>query len=157
MDFLQSILANEIIIASFSSWLVAQIVKTVIYLIVNREFRAERMVGDGGMPSCHSATVCALALSTGLTMGFNSAIFAVAFIMAIIVMHDAMGVRLETGKQAKVINDIIQEFWKDGVRLKSLSPEERLKEFVGHTGSQVLVGGLIGCCIALAEHFLIYR
>lgn len=156
MSFFQSIIANEIIIAACSSWLIAQIMKTLIFLIVNKEFRLERMVGDGGMPSCHSATVCALAVSTGLSVGFDSAIFAVAFILAIIVMHDAMGVRLETGKQAKIINDIIQEFMKIGVSLKSMSAEERLKEFVGHTGSQVFVGGLIGCCVAILEHFLFY-
>ena len=156
MSFFQSIIANEIIIAACSSWLIAQIMKTLIFLIVNKEFRLERMVGDGGMPSCHSATVCALAVSTGLRVGFDSAIFAVAFILAIIVMHDAMGVRLETGKQAKIINDIIQEFMKIGVSLKSMSAEERLKEFVGHTGSQVFVGGLIGCCVAILEHFLFY-
>lgn len=156
MNILVEVFSNQIIIAAGSSWIIAQICKTIIYLIVNKELRLERMIGDGGMPSCHSATVCALATSCGLSAGFDSPVFAIAFIMAIIVMHDAMGVRLETGKQAKIINDIIQEFKKIGVSLKSMSAEERLKEFVGHTGSQVFVGAIIGCAVAVFEHFVIY-
>ena len=92
----------------------------------NRKFVAERLVGSGGMPSSHSATVCALATAAGMEYGGGSFPFAMAAIFAIVVMYDAMGVRRETGIQAKV-----------------------LKEFVGHTPLQVLMGALLGILVAL--------
>lgn len=127
-------------------WFVAQILKTIIYMIINKKFVAERLVGDGGMPSCHSATVCALATSSCLKYGPGSAEFAITLILAIIVMHDAMGVRWETGIQAKVLNDILETFEKMG--RSELSAQEKLKEFVGHTPLQVLMGAILGVCIA---------
>jgi len=129
MDFLQGIFSNRILVSAGSGWIVAQIIKTIIYSIVHREFRAERLTGDGGMPSCHSSTVCALSTAAALTEGVTSPIFAVCMILAIIVMHDAMGVRLETGKQAKVINNIMEELRERGMQFIEMSPEERLKEF----------------------------
>lgn len=149
MEVLGAILENRILIVSLSCWFVAQVVKTIIYAIVNKTIRIERMIGDGGMPSCHSATVCGLVTATGIIEGVSSPLFAISFILAVIVMHDAMGVRLETGKQAKIINDILQEFRDRGMALKAMSPEERLKEFVGHTGIQVFVGAIIGIIVAL--------
>ena len=110
MEYIKLFFTNRILIAGLLGWAAAQVLKTIIYLIINKELRLERLFGDGGMPSGHSATVSAVALSTGLECGFDSAVFAVAFIMAIIVMHDAAGVRLETGKQAKVINDMMEMF-----------------------------------------------
>lgn len=157
MDIVRQIMSNEILIAGGSSWFIAQIVKTLIYLIVNKQLRLERMVGDGGMPSCHSATVTSVATATAVVYGFDSPLFAIAAILAIVVMHDAMGVRLETGKQAKVINDLLQEFRDRGMALMSMSAEERLKEFVGHTGSQVFVGAIIGMIVAILEYYLIYK
>ena len=156
MDVLQTIINNRPLVVAICCWLVAQVVKTIIYAFVNKTFRLERMVGDGGMPSCHSATVCGLATAVACTNGLNSTYFAISVILAVIVMHDAMGVRLETGKQAKVINDLLQEFHDRGMALKAMSPEERLKEFVGHTGVQVLVGGLIGIVVALIMCLVIY-
>lgn len=157
MNYVKELLANQVLIAALSGWMVAQIAKTIIYFIVNKSFRAERMIGDGGMPSCHSATVCGLATAVAFTEGLSSTMFGVAAFFAIIVMHDAMGVRLETGKQAKVINDILQEFRERGMAIKFMSPEERLKEFVGHTGIQVFVGAIIGIIVATVEWLLIYR
>ena len=93
-------------IAGLSAWVIAQIFKLIIYLIVNREFQIERLFGDGGMPSGHSATVTAAAVTTGFVSGFGSPLFAIATILAVIVMHDATGVRRETGKQAKVIKEM---------------------------------------------------
>ena len=156
MQILRELGANEILILGLSGWLVAQVAKTIIYLIINKELRLERMVGDGGMPSCHSATVMSATTATGLTQGFASPIFAIAFLVAIIVMHDAMGVRLETGKQAKILNELISEFREKGMAFISMAPEERLKEFVGHTRNQVLVGAIIGIMVAIAGHYLIF-
>ena len=93
MEYIKLFFTNRILIAGLLGWAAAQVLKTIIYLIINKELRLERLFGDGGMPSGHSATVSAVALSTGLECGFDSAVFAVAFIMAIIVMHDAAGVR----------------------------------------------------------------
>ena len=156
MDFIDALLHNRILITGCTCWFAAQIIKTILYLIVNKEFRLERMVGDGGMPSCHSATVAGIATATALTDGPGSTAFAIAFFLAIIVMHDAMGVRQETGKQARIINDIVTEIRERGMSVMSMSPEERLKEFVGHTGTQVLVGAVIGIAIAIIEFAFIF-
>ena len=147
---------NKVFVAAISSWFVAQVAKMIIYAIVNKTIRIERLVGDGGMPSCHSATVCALATAVAVTEGLSSTSFAIAAVLAVIVMHDAMGVRLETGKQAKVINDILQELMNRGLAFKEKSPQERLKEFVGHTGIQVFVGAIIGIAVSLFECLIIF-
>ena len=154
--FVSDVLGNQILITGAVCWLVAQIIKTLIYLIVNRELRLERLVGDGGMPSCHSACVSGIATAVALTQGVKSPLFAIAFFFAIIVMHDAMGVRQETGKQARIINDLVEEIRERGITIMTMSPEERLKEFVGHTGTQVCVGSLIGIAVAVIQHFAFY-
>ncbi len=110
MSFINGILQNDILLASLWAWLVAQIIKIILYMIVNKSFNPERLLGDGGMPSSHSATVMAMVTSTAFHYGSNTFEFAVTAILALIVMHDAMGVRLETGKQAKVINDMLDWF-----------------------------------------------
>lgn len=131
--------------ASVLGWLVAQVMKTCIYLFLNRKFVAERLIGSGGMPSSHSATVCALATATGIQYGGASVEFALAAVFAIVVMYDAMGVRHETGKQAKLLNEMIEAFALMG---KNMNFEETLKEFVGHTPIQVLAGAILGIAIA---------
>ena len=101
MQLIQNILSfNQILTVSLLGWLVAQVLKTIINFILLGKFQLERMWGDGGMPSAHSATVCAMVIATGRCVGVDSAIFAVASVVAIITMHDAMGVRHETGEQA---------------------------------------------------------
>lgn len=147
MNIFDAIIHNRILIAGVLGWATAQVLKTVVHLIVNRKLSLERLIGDGGMPSAHSATVTAVAVSTGLECGFDSPIFAVAAILAIIVMHDAMGVRLETGKQAQAINEMIQMFAKLGDT--EISAETKLKEFVGHTPIQVFAGFLLGLLMAI--------
>lgn len=128
-------------------WLCAQVLKTITHLIVYKKFVWERLLGDGGMPSAHSATVCALAGTTFIQCGPASPEFAIAAILAIIVMHDATGVRFETGKQAKILNEMMEIFRSMGN--STLSAEEKLKEFVGHTKLQVAMGGLLGVVIAV--------
>jgi len=156
MSVINDLLQNEIIITGATCWLTAQVIKTIIYLIVNKQFRLERMIGDGGMPSCHSATVSGIATSIALTEGVSSKLFALSLFFAIIVMHDAMGVRQETGKQARVINDIVEEIRESGMTIMSMSPEDRLKEFVGHTGFQVCVGSVIGILTAVIEYMVFF-
>lgn len=146
MEFIAELCHNRIFLAAAVGWLVAQILKTIIYMWFNRKFLAERLVGSGGMPSSHSATVCALVTATGIEYGGGSFQFAISAIFAIIVMYDAMGVRRETGIQAKVLNEMMEMFVKMG---KEMSVEEKLKEFVGHTPLQVLMGAILGIVIAI--------
>ena len=148
---LLQIYSNKIIQTGAIAWVSSQIIKTIIHLIVNKRLVLERLLGDGGMPggmpSSHSATVTSVATAAGFIEGWNSSIFAVAVFLAIIVMHDARGVRRETGKQAVVINDMLELFEKMGAG--SLTPEQTLKEFVGHTPLQVLAGGILGFVVAV--------
>lgn len=141
MTFLQALIKNPVFVAAVMGWFVAQVLKMLIHFLVTKEFVWERMIGSGGMPSSHSATVCALATATGIQYGGGSFAFAIAVIMAIIVMHDAMGVRRETGIQAKVLNEMIELFRGMG---NKMAVEDKLKEFVGHTPIQVWMGALLG-------------
>lgn len=145
MNQLYLLFHNQILVASVLGWLVAQLLKTGIYMYLNKSFVPERLVGSGGMPSSHSATVCALSTAAGIQYGLDSFPFAVCTILAIIVMYDALGVRRETGIQAKVLNEMIDLF--EGMN-KELSTDEKLKELVGHTPLQVLMGAILGIIIA---------
>lgn len=151
MNVLKELLQNDILLAGILSWLTAQVLKTILYAAINKELDFTRLLGDGGMPSAHSATVTAVAVMTGLTCGFGSPVFAVACITAIIVMHDAMGVRLETGRQAKMLNEMVALF--EALGQPKLSMEKKLKEFVGHTPLQVLAGMLLGVAVAVIYYF----
>ena len=153
MDWFLELITNPFLITSTSSWFIAQVLKTIINGIINKKWTLERMVGDGGMPSGHSATVSSLAMITALRFGPGSFEFAAAAIRAIIVCHDAMGVRLETGKQSILLNEIVKSF---EFLTKEELPELKLKEFVGHTPSQVLVGISIGILNALIMHFFVF-
>ena len=149
MQWFIDLVTNPFIIAGTSSWLIAQILKTIIYGVLNRTFRAERLVGDGGMPSGHSATVTGLAFMCLLRCGPASVEFAIALIFAIVVCHDATGIRREAGKQAMLLNDIVEILEAEEL------PEVKLKELVGHTPLQVFVGILIGILDGLLIHFVI--
>lgn len=152
MDGILELLHNDILLAGISSWFTAQVIKTILYAVLNKTLNLTRLVGDGGMPSAHSATVTAVAAMTGLSCGFGSPVFAVACIVAIIVMHDAMGVRLETGKQAKLLNEMVTLF--EALGQPKLSMEKKLKEFVGHTPSQVTAGMLLGIAVAVIYYYV---
>ena len=154
MDWLLDWITNRFFIVSVSSWFVAQFLKTVIFAIENKKWDWTRLFGDGGMPSGHSATVSSLAMLSALSFGFDSFEFAVTSILAIIVCHDAMGVRLETGKQAEVINELTKTI--ELLSSKEWS-QEKLKEFVGHTPIQVLAGILLGIVNALVMFFLVFH
>lgn len=144
---------NQIFMSAVAGWLVAQVLKTIIHLYFTKSFVPERLVGSGGMPSSHSATVCALSTAAAYKCGISSPEFAIAAILAIVVMYDAIGVRRETGIQAKVLNEMMELFANMD---KALSTEDRLKEFVGHTPFQVLVGGILGIIIAIILNSAFY-
>lgn len=146
MQFLTDLIHNPIFISAALGWFVAQVLKTIIHLVVTRQFVAERLVGSGGMPSCHSATVCALTTATAMIHGAAGYEFAIASMFSIVVMYDAMGVRRAAGNQAKVLNEMITMFSHMG---KDLSPNDKLKEFIGHTPIQVFAGAILGITIAI--------
>ncbi len=149
MEWFFQLISNKILIGSLSAWAAAQVLKTILYAAINKTFDINRLFGDGGMPSGHSATVTSMAVSCGLVYGFDTGLFAVAAIVAIVVMHDASGVRLETGKQAKIINDLLEHL-KDS----AIPDEEKLKEFVGHTPLQVLCGAVLGIIVAVIVNLI---
>lgn len=137
---------NQILISVIIAWAGAQIIKTLLTLWIDRKFVPERLIGSGGMPSSHSSTVCALAVSTAFIYTIHSFEFSISLVLALIVMHDAMNVRLETGKQAQIINAMLKDNpfnWKGDVF------EQHLKELVGHTPTQVVCGALFGIIVAL--------
>lgn len=146
MTLLQQMTANQTLVSGVVGWTVAQALKTLIDIGLNHSFNPERLVGSGGMPSSHSATVCALTTSAGLRYGVGSFEFSVSFLLAMIVMYDAIGVRQETGKQAKVLNRLL---FDDLVKLNGEVLQEKLKEYVGHTPIQVAAGAVLGIGIAL--------
>ena len=153
MDFLQ-IFTNKYLLVPAFAWLVAQILKTIITAIMTNKISFSRLVGDGGMPSGHSATVMSLAMMCGLFKGFGSVEFGVSMILAIIVMHDALGVRRETGKQAESIihiSKLLNDYFKEhDQHIKT----DKLKVLVGHTPLQVICGALLGGAIAIAYYLL---
>ncbi|NLY54768.1 MAG: divergent PAP2 family protein [Firmicutes bacterium] len=135
---------NEVLQAAFLAWLIAQGAKTLLAWHATGRFSLERLVGSGGMPSSHSALVVALTTGVGLREGWGSTLTAITVVFSAIVMYDAAGVRRAAGKQARVLNKIVSE-------LAANKPvrEERLKELLGHTPFEVIVGALLGVAVAL--------
>lgn len=138
---------NVVLMTALTAWFTAQILKTMTAFLKDREFRAERLVGSGGMPSSHTSLVVSLASAVGFDSGVESPLFAVALVLAGIVMYDAAGVRRAAGKQAKVINKLVQE-----MRVEHTIKDTRLKELLGHTPLEVLAGALLGFLMAYAFH-----
>lgn len=137
-------LKNEIFLSAFFAWLIAQLLKVTIYAVVNKKFNFKLLLGSGGMPSSHSATVMALATAVGRTQGWESPLWIVTLTFAIIIMTDAVGVRRAVGQQAKILNKMLDEFCTEG----KIS-ETKLKELLGHTPVEVIVGALLGIGIAV--------
>ena len=144
---MEALLQNRILIAAGIAWAVSQISKTILHTIINGKLDWSRLKGDGGMPSSHSASVTALAVATGMVCGIDSPFFAIAVVFAAITCHDAMNSRREIGKHSVVLNELIK-------KIEQEEPfEVVLKEFVGHTPLQVLIGILVEGIIA----FLVCR
>lgn len=137
------IFSNEIIIIAFLSWFIAQGLKILVEFVTIRKIDFSRMMGSGGMPSSHSALVTSMATAIGILEGFDSSIFALSLGIAAIVMYDASGVRLAVGKQAKILNEILEDIQKHKFET------EKLKELVGHTPLQVFAGAILGIFIAV--------
>lgn len=160
---------NVMLVAAVVGWVSAQILKTIFNLIETKKFDFERLIGAGGMPSSHSATVCALAVTASKVCGVNSPEFALAMILALVVMYDACGVRRAAGLHAREINrlskivdlldDDIVEQLNEEIDLEIVEEEKNnkkeLKEFLGHTPFQVMCGALLGIIIGLAFSTLV--
>ena len=136
---------SSVLLVSICAWVVAQLLKVFIALIRNKRIDLGFFVSSGGMPSAHSATVSALAASVAIVEGFSSVAFGIAAIFAVVVMYDAAGVRQWVGRQSVVLNRIVQEI---RLRRPVAELERDLREFIGHTQFQVVIGALLGIGIA---------
>ena len=142
------IFTNDVLLVATFSWLISQVIKVILNAIITRKFSIERLFGDGGMPSGHSATVTSAAIMCGWMYGFSSVYFGIACVLAIIVMHDATGVRREAGKHAVAINEMVETLNSKAEGEEDDIHIAKLKEFVGHTHRQVIVGFILGVIIA---------
>ena len=151
MEGVSEIFHNQILVVALLACFTAQGLKVIIELIKARTVNFRNVVSTGGMPSAHSALVGALATGIGQTMGWSSPEFAIACLFAVIVMYDAAGVRQAAGKQAKILNQITDELFQDEHNLN----EEKLKELLGHTPFQVVVGLALGITISMLSYRII--
>ena len=138
---------NKILMTTISAWLTAQTIKLIIGFITHKKFDFRWFIGSGGMPSAHATGAACLATAVGLEEGFSSAYFALAASFAIVVMFDAQGVRRSAGKQARILNKIMEDiYWQGKIE------ELRLRELIGHTPIEVIVGLILGIVIALIAY-----
>lgn len=134
---------NRVLIAALIAWALAQIIKVPIYYIQHRRWKWSLLFSAGGMPSSHSAVVTGLTHAIGLYYGFNSPLFALGFVLSMVVIYDATGIRRQAGRHARIINQMILDL-ASGHPLK----QEQLKEVLGHSPVEALGGILMGIAIA---------
>lgn len=138
---------NKILITAIVAWAISCALKAIICVITQRRLRLSKIFGSGGMPSTHSATVTALAMITGLMEGFDTAMFALSVILAIVVMYDASGIRRAAGQHASFINILMD----DVMEKESDDEMVKLKEVLGHTPIEVTAGAITGIIVALVS------
>jgi hypothetical protein len=144
-SFFTSLMQNKVLWITFAAWFLAQTLKVLFGVIREKRFDFRWFIGTGGLPSSHAAGATALATTCGLNIGFDSPIFALACVFAIVTMFDAQGVRRSTGRQAEILNKIMDDiYWRGKIE------ENRLKELIGHTPIEVIIGAIIGFFVALA-------
>lgn len=139
MQYFQQLLGNKLIGVAILSWAIAQIIKIILDIIETKNLDLNLIMSSGGMPSSHSSFVTALGFGVGFTEGFDSVYFAICFVLAMIVMYDAAGVRRAAGRQAAVLNLIMKRFEDHGFKI-----DVKLKELLGHTPVEVGAGALLG-------------
>ena len=144
MNYLLEFVTNKYIYIPFSLWLCIQLFKVIWDLVTTKKFNFKRILGAGGMPSSHAAVVTSLATLIGKNEGVDTPLFAISIIFAFVVMYDAAGVRRAAGKQAKLLNKIIET---PGLKMEEV--QEKLVEVLGHTPTQVIVGAIIGIIAGL--------
>ncbi|UXV61772.1 divergent PAP2 family protein [Lactococcus cremoris] len=144
MNFFSQILHNQILLTAIVSWALAQLIKIGIELIRTHRINWQLVFATGGMPSSHSSLVVALATATGLRQGFESPLFAIATVLAFVVLYDAQGIRRQAGNQARIINRMLQNVENAGIKV-----DKNLKELLGHTPIQVVGRTILGIIVAL--------
>jgi uncharacterized protein len=146
-DIFVQLVRNKIFLTVLSSWVIAQALKVIVGFFIQKKVDFRWFVGTGGMPSSHTAGASCLATAIGLSYGFDSVHFALAASFAIVVMFDAQGVRRATGRQARILNKIMDDiYWQGKIQ------EGRLREFIGHTPIEVIAGFVLGVIIAYIAH-----
>ena len=150
MSFYETINSNgyEVLTSLVIANVIAQVLKTIIFAILNKNFDPRMLITTGGMPSSHSSSVTAMATTIGLIEGFDSVLFSLACAFSIVVMYDSAGIRRSAGKQAAVLNKIIHDLAGDEHKIK----HGRLKELLGHSPFEVLTGALLGILVAIMLH-----
>ncbi|HOY10900.1 MAG TPA: divergent PAP2 family protein [Candidatus Omnitrophota bacterium] len=148
MEFLiiliKEIFRNKILVITLTVWALAQCIKVFLGVIRERRFNFRWFIGTGGMPSSHAAGATALATTIGMERGFDSVIFALSAVFALVTMFDAQGVRRATGQQAEILNRILEDiYWRGKIETN------RLVELIGHTPIQVCIGSIIGCLMSI--------
>jgi hypothetical protein len=135
---------NHVMVVTFWAWLIAQSIKVALGIFRLKRFDFRWFIGTGGMPSAHAAGSSALAMTIGFDFGFDTPLFALAAVFAIVTMFDAQGVRRSTGKQAAILNKVLDDiYWRGKIE------ETRLKELIGHTPIEVVMGSIIGILLAI--------
>lgn len=138
-----SVFQNKVFLTTLIAWVFAQTIKILINSVKEKRFNFRWLVSTGGMPSAHSAGVMSLATAVGIQEGFDSTVFIATLMFALVIAFDAQGVRRATGQQAEILNKILEDiYWRRKIQ------EDRLKELIGHTPFEVLVGSVIGIVIA---------
>jgi acid phosphatase family membrane protein YuiD len=151
-NLFKELAANRIFIATILAWIIVQTIKVLSASIITKKFDFRWFIGTGGMPSAHAAGATAMAIAAGLDLGFTSPIFTLAVVFALVTMFDAQGVRRSAGKQAEILNKIMDDmYWKGRIE------EKRLAELLGHTPFEVIIGSLLGAAIALACYTWIFK
>lgn len=146
MDKFIDFINNQYLQVAVLAWFIAQLIKVLTVLVKYKKFDFRRFVGSGGMPSSHSAFVSSIAVAVGEVEGYDSVMFAFAIVVALVTMYDASGIRRAAGKQAKVLNKIVDELESNNLKF-----DERLKELLGHTPVEVFAGALLGIVISLVK------
>ena len=141
-EFFVQLFTNKYLIVPILTWFFIQTFKVIWDLVTTKKFNFKRILGAGGMPSSHTAVVMSLSTLIGKEFGFNSPMFALSMVFAFVVMYDAAGVRRAAGKQATLLNKIVET-----PGLSDLEVQERLVEVLGHTPTQVIVGAIIGIIV----------
>ena len=143
-EILIQLIKNKIFMTTLSAWIAAQVIKVTIGIVRERKFDFRWFIGTGGMPSSHAAGASCLAAAIGFEYGFSGVYFALAASFALVVMFDAQGVRRSAGRQARILNKVMDDiYWQGRIQ------ENRLRELVGHTPIEVIGGFLLGILIAL--------
>mgnify|MGYP000749805126 FL=1 len=142
MNYFTEFITNKFIYVPLLTWFGIQLFKVIWDLVTTKKFNFKRILGAGGMPSSHSAVVTSLATLIGKNIGVGTPMFAMALIFAFVVMYDAAGVRRAAGKQARLLNKLIETPGLSGVQVS-----EKLVEVLGHTPFQVFVGAIIGIIV----------